>query len=287
MAFHAATAMMRLTPRDRYLLGVLDEIRYLTARQIQEICYFPASVRTVSRRLTLLRRRAMLACLTHRTFEDRRAFWCLAPLGRAVAGALKGKRPDQPRACALAALHIEHLIETNQIFCDLCAEHRAGRLGSFRWFASRHACVDLGHTSLIPDALIVAATSEKHHWMYCLELDRGTMSSAALSGKFRRYGQLYHASGLRERDPLWEARATSWLLFASRDDRRAVQAAHLAAESGLERFWAGPPENVAAGLAAAVGPKTLPPLTDALPELSGGITPPVAATQPTEWEGSA
>ena len=270
-----AAAIMRLTPRDRYLLEALDETRFLTAPQIQQICFSGACVQTASRRLTQLRQRGLLTCLTHRTFHDRRAFWCLAPLGRAAVAELTGKRPDPPRACALAALQIEHLIAANQIFCDLCSEHRAGRLGSFRWFASRHACVDLGDTHLTPDAVVVAAASENCHWMYCLELDRGTMSLVALAAKFRRYGQLYHVAGLRRHhDPLWEARAASWVLFVCADDRRAVRAARLAAETGLERFWAGPPADVAAGLAAAVGPDTALALPEAQPVMLGGITPP-------------
>lgn len=273
MACHAA-AIMRLTPRDRYLLEALDETRYLTAPQIQQICFSGASVQTASRRLTVLRQRGLLNCLTHRTFHDRRAFWCLAPIGRAAVVELTGKRPDPPRACALAALQIEHLIATNQIFCDLCIEHRAGRLGSFRWFASRHACVDLGHTHLTPDAVLVAA-SENSHWMYCFEVDRGTMSLVALAAKFRRYGELYRIAGLRRHhDPLWEARAASWVLFACPDDRRALQAARMAAETGLERFWAGPPADVAASLAAAVGADTAWPLPEALPGMLGGIMPP-------------
>ena len=275
MPCHAAMAIMRLTPRDRYLLEVLDETRYLTAPQVQQVCYSGASVRTASRRLTLLRRRGLVTCLTHRTFHDRRAFWCLAPLGRAAAVELTGKRSDTPRDCALAALQIDHMIAANQIFCDLCIEHRAGRLGSFRWFASRHACFDLGHTHLTPDAVVVAAASGNCHWMYCLELDRGTMSLAALAAKFSRYGHLHHDADLRQQDDLlWEVRAASWVLFACPDTRRALQAARLAAETGLERFWAGPPADVATGLAAAVGTETAAPSTEALPGLSGGITPP-------------
>ena len=44
MPCHAAMAIMRLTPRDRYLLEVLDETRYLTAPQVQQVCYSGASV---------------------------------------------------------------------------------------------------------------------------------------------------------------------------------------------------------------------------------------------------
>lgn len=276
----AAAVIMRLTPRDRILIEVLHELRYLTVAQIRQACFPSAALGTTSHRLTLLRRRGLLDCFTHRTFDDRRAFWSLARLGRAIAGTLTEGSPDRPRTCALAALRMDHLIATNQVFCDLCSEHQAGRLGPFRWFGSHHAPVDLGETGVIPDAVILAASPEGHRWMYCLELDQGTMAPPALCAKFTRYRLLHRIASLRRHEPLWEVRAASWVLFACRDARRASHAAHLAAECGLERLWAGTATELAAGLAASVGPGTLVLPADSLPGLVGGIAPP-AASAPT------
>src|SRR5437879_13291144 len=82
MTMASAVAMLRMTSRDRGLVEVLNEVRYLTTAQVQRVCYPSASIQTTSHRLTVLRRRGVVACLTHRTFDARRAFWCLAPLGR-------------------------------------------------------------------------------------------------------------------------------------------------------------------------------------------------------------
>ncbi len=285
MASGSATAIMRMTPRDCAVIGLLNELRYLTTGQLRQVCFSSASVSTTSHRLTLLRRRGLLDCLTHRTFDDRRAFWCLTSLGRAVAAQLAGFPPDGIRACALAAVQMDHLIATNQIFCELCVIYQAGRLGAFRWFGSHHAGVDLEETRVVPDAVMLAVASDGAAWMYCVELDRSTMAPPALSAKFRRYRFFYQVAAARRQDPCWEARASSWVLFACRDSRRAALAAQLAAECGLERFWAGPAEELAASLADSIGPELALP-SDQLPGLTGGVVPPdPRILTPTRGEG--
>ena len=275
MTIGSALALLRMTPRDRALVEVLNELRYLTTAQVREVCYPSASAETTSNRLTILHRRGVLACLTHRAFDDRRAFWCLAPLGRAAAGSLAGSPADGPRACALAAVQMDHLIATNQVFCDLCAQCRAGRLGPFRWFGSHHACVDLGETRVVPDAVILAVASGGEVWSYWLELDRGTMAPAALAAKLRRYRALRQLADLRRHEPVWEARAASWVLFACPDARRAALGAQVAAECGLERFWAGTASELPASLAQSIGPDLIPPV-DSLPGFPGGVVSPAA-----------
>ena len=274
MASRSASAIMRLTSRDCALVWLLGELRYLTVSQIQQICFHTASVRTTSHRLTRLRRRRLLDCLTHRTFEDRRAFWFLAPLGRSVAASLAGSPLPAPRADAVAALHMDHLIATNQIFCDLCALHRARRLGSFRWHGSQHAGIDVDDTRVVPDAVILTARPDGAVWMYCVELDRGTMGWASLAAKFHRYRFLHRVAAQRAREPRWQIWGSSWVLFASANATRAALAAEAAAECGLERFWAGTPAELPAGLADSIGPESgcLPDLPWHLP---GGVVPPV------------
>lgn len=271
----APAAIMRLTPRDRALVGALMELRYLTAPQIREVCYPGISLSSASHRLTLLRRRGLLDCLAHRTFSDRRAFWGLTSLGRTVGAALADAPPVPPRLFAVAALQMEHLIATNQVFCDLCLQHRGSRLGSFRWYGSHHACVDLGSTHLVPDAVILAAAPEGHWWMYCLELDRHTMALQALAEKFERYRVMRRIAALRREDPLWEARAECWILFACGEERRAVEAARLATAHGLDRVWAGTAGDLPESLSAVV-----PPSSEAAPApplgMIGGIEPPQA-----------
>jgi hypothetical protein len=277
----SATALMRLTPRDRVLVEVLHELRFLTGTQARQVCYPAIAMRSASRRLGVLRRRGVLECVSHRTFQDRRAFWGLAPLGRAAAAALLDIPPDWPRAAAVAALQMDHLVATNQIFCDLCREHHSGHLGPFRWFGSHRTHVDLGHTHLVPDAVILVASPEGEWWSYFLELDRGTMAREALAEKFERYSLMYRMAAERGDDPAWEARRSSWILVACPDSARAGDAARIAAQRGLERVWAGTAEECAGCLAAAVrnvalANERLPCLP---PELTGGAAPPGRASQ--------
>ncbi len=280
-AIPAASALLRLTPRDRALITVLSELRYLTAAQIQQVCYPTITVAGTSHRLTLLRHRGVLDCLSHRAFADRRVFWGLTARGRAAAAALAGVPPDRV-GTAVAALQMEHLIATNQVFCDLCREHRGGRLPSFRWVGSHHAHVDLGHTHLIPDALMLFASPDGAWWMYCLELDRHTMPESALIEKFERYALMQRIAAARLDDSLWEARADAWVVFACGDERRAAAAVRQAAGCGLARIWAGTVDRCAAALAAAIGPQSgvasvgipLPPCRRA-PVV--GIDPPTAS----------
>jgi hypothetical protein len=279
----SATTLMRLTPHDRTLVEVLHELRFLTGAQVRQVCYPALALRSASRRLSVLRRRGVLECVSHRTFRDRRAFWGLAPLGRAAAGALLSIPPEWPRAAAVAALQMDHLVATNQIFCDLCRERHRGHLGPFRWFGSHRTHIDLGHTHLIPDAVILVASPEREWWSYFLELDRGTMAREALLGKFERYSLMYRIAAERGDDPVWESRRSSWILIACPDNARAVDAAHLAVQRGLDRVWAGTAEECARCLAAAVrntalAPEQLPGLP---PELTGGAGPPDHASD--DW----
>jgi len=307
-ATQAASALMRLTPRDRALVSVLEGLRYLTVTQIQQVCYPTITVASTSKRLSLLRRRGVLDCLSHRTFGDRRAFWGLAGLGRAAAAELTGIPPDRSGTLAsphrvggtsrrlarrdgspVAALQMDHLVATNQVFCDLCRERRAGRLGQFCWFGSHHTYVDLGQTHLVPDAMILVASPSADWWMYLLELDRHTMSEAALADKFERYRLMHTIAASHRDDPVWEARADSWVLFACGNEGRAVAAARLAAACGLERLWAGPAQECAASLAGEARPgiEHAPAVP---PGLRGGVAPPASPgqdiTDPQITEGS-
>jgi len=273
-----STALLRLAPRDRALVALLAELRYLTAHQICRACYPSLSARSTSHRLSLLRRRGILTCLRHRAFDDRRAFWGLGPLGRTAASGLSEGATARPAAAAVGALLMEHLIATNQVFCDLCEECRAGRLREFAWFGSQHARVDLGLTHLVPDAVIVVPAPAGHRWMYCLERDRGTMSVDALAEKFERYRLMDRLARERSGDPLWDARADAWVMIVCDDEARALQAARLAARLGLARAWAGLAGDGAASLAAAVGVESSPDAGAPVLPLSGlvgGITYPI------------
>ena len=256
----AAAALACLTPRDRSLLRVLRDLRYLTCGQAHRACYGALTLRGARVRLGELRRRGLLVRLRSGGFTDRRVFWGLAPLGRVAAAALEGVEtgaaPEavavgMPRPDAVAALQMAHLIATNDLFCDVSAARRAGRLPACRWLAAHRSVVDLGHTAVIPDAVALIAGPDGW-WVYYLERDRGTMPPGAIREKLERYALLARMSEAQRDDPVWQPRVDAWLLFACDDRRRAHRIASLAAASGLERVWAGVADECVGGLAASL-----------------------------------
>ena len=265
----AAPALACLTPRDRALLRVLRDLRYLTCEQAHRSCYPGLALPSARARLGELRRRGLLTRLRRDAFTDRRAFWGLAPLGRAAAGVLEraeyGGVDDgvgTPRSAAVAALQLDHVIGINELFCDLCEAYRAGRLPPLRWLPGHRSVVDLGHTHLVPDAVVLIAGPDGW-WTYYIERDRGTMPLHAIREKLERYVLLSKIAGAQPDDAAWQPRADAWLLFACDHTRRALRLAALAADAGLERVWAGPAEACAAGLAGSLrdtaAPRECPP----------------------------
>ena len=256
----AAPAFACLTPCDRALLHVLRDLHYLTCPQVHRACYPGLSLSSVRARLGELGRHKFLRWVRRKAFPDQRAFRGLAPLGRAAAGALNAADaapvrrddPSTPRAGAIAALHLDHLIETNDLFCALCEHARTRRLPPTLWLAGCRSVIDLDQTRLVPDAVVLAAAPDRGWWTYYLERDRGTMPPAAMRDKFERYTLLLKVACAQTDDPAWAARAGAWLLLACDDDRRAERLAALAVDSGIHRIWAGSAEACAAGLVASL-----------------------------------
>jgi len=234
------------------------------------MCYAGLALPSVRTRLGELRRRALLQRLRREAFSDRRGFWSLAPLGRAAAAALERaergagrESAATPRPAALAALQLEHVVGTNELFCALWEMRRALRLPPLYWLAGHRAATDLGHTHLIPDAVVLIAGPEGW-WTYYVERDRGTMPLQAIRDKLDRYSLLFKTAAAQPEDPSWQVRADAWVLFACDDTRRALRIATLAAGAGLDRVWAGSAADCPAGLAASLGglpqPRGCPPL---------------------------
>ena len=274
----AAPALACLTPRDRALLRVLRDLRYLTGEQAHRSCYPGLAPGSVRARLGELRRRGVLAPLRRGVFADRRTFWGLAPLGRAAAAALdaaeSGGTGDgsarTPRSAAVAALQLEHVAGTNDLFCDLCEISRAVHVPPLRWLAGCRSAVDLGQTHLLPDATVLIAGADDGWWTYYVERDRGTMPLQAMRDKLERYALLFKMAGAQSGDPGWRARADAWLLFACDEIRRAERLTVLAAEAGLERVWAGLADACAPGLAASLRDVPAPRECPALPSWARG-----------------
>jgi hypothetical protein len=273
----AAPALACLTPRDRVLLRLLRDLRYLTCDQVHRTCCAGLALSSVRARLGDLRRRGVLRRLRRDAFTDRRGYWSLAPLGRAAAAALEaeeagggeGPAAVAPRAAAIAALQLGHTIATNELFCRLWELRRAGCLPPLRWLAGHRAMSDLGHTHLVPDAIVLAAGPDGW-WTYYLERDRGTMPLQAIREKLERYALCFQMAAAQSDDPAWHHRADAWLLFACDDTRRAIHIASAAAEAGLERVWAGVAAECVPGLAASLAGVCAPSACPPLPRWASG-----------------
>lgn len=279
----AAPALACLTSRDRVLLRMLRDLRFLTCDQAHRTCYFGLALSSVRARLGELRRRGVLRRLRHHAFDDRRGFWSLASLGRVAAAVLEsvdggaaGARVETPRPAAVAALQLDHVIGTNELFCALCEAHRASRMPPLRWLAGHRATSDLGHTHLAPDAALLVAGPEGW-WTYYVERDRGTMSLQAIREKLDRYALLFNTAAAQPDDPAWHSRGDAWVLFACDDPRRALRIAAAASDAGLERVWAGLAGECIPALAASLygidrapEPLDCPPL----PLWAAGALPP-------------
>jgi hypothetical protein len=284
----AAPAFACLTPRDRALLRVLHDLRYLTCPQAHRACYSAMTLRSVRLRLSELRRRGLLAPLRRDAFTDRRTFWGLAPLGRTAAAALadidggtpEAARPQPPRAAARAALQLEHLAATNDLFCDACEAGRAGLLPPAYWLAGCRSAIDLDQTSVVPDATLVVAGPDRW-WTYYVERDRGTMPLSAMREKTARYRLLLAMADAQAADPAWETRADGWLLFACDDLGRARRIVSLAVDAGLERVWAGPADGCIAGVIGSLRTIARPEAAPPLPAWAAGALP-IPAVQSTE-----
>jgi hypothetical protein len=269
----AAPALACLTPRDRVLLRMLRDLRFLTCDQAHRTCYYGLALDSVRARLRELRRRGVLRQLRHHAFDDRRRFWTLASLGRVAATVLETMdlgtthaRIESPRPSAVAALQLDHVIGTNELFCTLWETRRAGRMPSLRWLAGHRATSDLGHTHLVPDAALLVAGPDGW-WTYYVERDRGTMSLEAIREKLDRYVLLFNTAAARADDPAWHSRVDAWVLFACDDPRRAVRIATAASDAGLDRLWAGLAAECIPALAASLDgidcgpePQACPPL---------------------------
>jgi len=289
----AAAALACLTPRDRALLRVLHDLRYLTCEQAHRACYPGLASRSVRARLSNLRHRGLIAPLRRGVFADRRMFWGLGPLGRTAAAALEavdggggtGDGSAAPsRSIVMAALQLEHLSGTNDLFCDLCETARTVRLPPWRWLAGFRSAVDLGQTRLVPDAAVLIAGPEDGWWTYYVERDRGTMPLRAMRDKLERYALLFKMAAAQSGDPAWQARADAWLLFSCDDLRRAERLAALAAGAGLERVWAGLANACAAGLAGALCDVSPPRECPGLPSWARGALAVSDTSQSTEEE---
>jgi hypothetical protein len=118
----------RLTDRDRQLLGVLAEARYLTTEQVRRLV-FPGRVEhTVRRRLLALAGQGavplahpVLRRLSYRTHAGGLvAVWALTSVGYLQAESVLGELPKVPKD-DVGADFLEHSVALNELLVDLLA----------------------------------------------------------------------------------------------------------------------------------------------------------------------
>ena len=189
-----AAELARITPRDRYLLDLLDQHRTLTTTQITDLAF--TSLGRARNRLGDLHRRGVLDRFRHYQRPGSQSWrWTLGPLGAAILAAGRGDPVPRPAAVRDATARIAtsptlgHLLAVNGFFVALAAHartHQGVRLA--RWWNEarcRDACANLAR----PDGhgVWTAAGREVPFW---LEMDCGTEALPRVADKAAGYASL-------------------------------------------------------------------------------------------------
>ncbi len=177
-------AGVRLTDRDRDVLGLLVSARYLTATQVHQLAFSGKHVSLAYRRLLLLSRgNGQPPFVRQRFFRDydgkRLAVW--APTAHAMTAALSRSAPlpELPKH-DVGAQFLEHLLQLNELFVALwrgggqCprAAHPA-----FRWIPSDRVRLIWGEWEMRegrrqqrviqPDAVLELPRQKRRYFLEC------------------------------------------------------------------------------------------------------------------------
>ncbi len=116
---------VRLTDRDRQMMGMLATVRYLTLAQLARLLFAARSTINLHKRLLALAgegrhglRQPYLKKLSYRSWEGTpQTAWALTPLGYAVAASVLPAPPHMPKA--VGANFIEHGLLLNELYVQL------------------------------------------------------------------------------------------------------------------------------------------------------------------------
>jgi Replication-relaxation len=189
-----AGELARLTPRDRFLLNLLDQHKTFTTDQLVDLTF--GSAGRARNRLNTLLERDILDRFRHYQRPGSQAWrWTLGPVGAAIVAASNGDTLPRPSAVrdATARLALSptltHLITTNGFFVALSAYARtdpATRLA--RWW-NEAACREAVGTVVRPDGHGVWIDGG-HAVPFWLETDLGTETLSRVVGKLTGYAAL-------------------------------------------------------------------------------------------------
>jgi hypothetical protein len=186
-AGRVAAELARLTPRDRWLLDLLDQHQVFTTMQITTLCY--PSLHRASYRLRQLHHREVIDRFRHGARPGSEAYrWTLGPTGAGITATAAGRpapRPQQVRAYLdrlATSPKLHHLLAVNDLFVTLAghARHHAG-VALTRWWSERRATTAAGNL-VHPDGAGTWTTGGRQVSFF-LEVDRGTEPLPRLASK--------------------------------------------------------------------------------------------------------
>jgi hypothetical protein len=189
-----AAELVRLTPRDRHLLDLLDQHQTFTTDQLATLAF--TSVGRARNRLNTLYDRQILDRFRHYQRPGSQSWrWTLGPLGAAILAAAHGQAPPRPSAVREATARLAlsptlgHLLAVNGFFVALTGHarsHPGVRLA--RWW-NETRCRDACGRLVRPDGhgVWVDGGRAVPFW---LEVDQGSEPLRRVAAKLAGYAAL-------------------------------------------------------------------------------------------------
>lgn len=240
-ATHQAVLSTRLTPRDRWIIGMLWEHRVLTSEQITSVA-FP-SYRSGRQRLRELYLWGVVDRFQPFTPTGSAPMhYVLAPAGAAALASQHGLEVKElgyrhDRAVGIAhSLRLAHTVGVNEWFLSLVSDARRSRSFAVDAWWSEVRCARLFGDLTRPDGYGRLGRGDGHAEFF-LEFDLGTESLTKVVGKLVGYSALADSTGISTPLLFWfptarrETNARKQLLTAWRglDDPGSVPIATAAA----------------------------------------------------------
>lgn len=239
---------MRLTKRDLDILQAVGEYRVLTTQQLKML-FFP-SLHQAYARLALLYQHGYLERKFLGVYADKMNTPILYLLDKRGAETLAAQRGIEAgwskSGTQVSTQFLEHTLAINMVriaITKACDQQPGFALLEWRGENELKAAYDrvsiptasgrLKAVSLIPDSYFILNTPQgRAH--FCLELDRGTMTTKRFATKVLAYQAYYQGGGYQRRYGTKSLRVLTVTLSSARLEnlRRATEQA-----SGKQRFW--------------------------------------------------
>jgi hypothetical protein len=217
----AGGAAVRLTDRDRDLLGLLVLARYMTAGQVHRLAFPGKNLSVAYRRLVKLtgtgRQPAFLRQTFFRTYDGKRvAVWAPTQYAMPAALARAGTLPELPKH-DVGAHFLEHLVQLNELLIELWADgHRCPKVNhpSYRWTPSDRIRLTWGEYEvhrgrqqqrfIQPDAVLELPAQRLRFFLECemgtqpINVGNGNAQGATVTKAERYHRYLTRTAGLRQ-----------------------------------------------------------------------------------------